>query len=169
MADSALNVRPERVSLTNIETGDVLEVQFNPDELNEKVAAAYNDLAILGLSHKPDQFQSTENLVLSFDLVFDALAVDGGVDTIARARRFLHHLCYPVDGQDVRTGGTPRVMFLWPRLFAITGRLRSVDITMKRWNSDMALVYYVAKLNLTESRSVRITSAEVLDFGTVRS
>jgi Contractile injection system tube protein len=169
MADSTLNARPERVSITNIETGDVLEVQFNPDEVNEKVGAAYNDLAILGLSHKPDQFQNTENLAINIDLPFDALCVDGGVETIGRARKFLHHLAYPVDGQDVRTGGTPRAMFLWPGLYAITGRLRSVDITMKRFNRDMALTYFVAKVALTESRTSRITSAEVLDFGTVRS
>jgi hypothetical protein len=162
-------IRPERVSITNVETGDVLDVQFNPTEVNEKVTAAFTDLAVLGLSHKPDQYQGTENLAVSFDLAFDALCVEGGVTTLSRARNFLHHLCYPVDGQDVRTGGTPRVLFLWPTVYALTGRVRAVDLTLKRFNSALQLTYFVAKVSLVESRGSRITSAEVLDYGAVRT
>ncbi|HTJ80540.1 MAG TPA: hypothetical protein VL400_02420, partial [Polyangiaceae bacterium] len=98
------------MTISNVDTGESVSAQFNPEEVSEKLTVNYKDLEIMGFSHKPQQYQNTSNLALSFTLGFDALSVDGG--SVQRTRLFLHSLCYSRRGasEDVVGGGPPKVV-----------------------------------------------------------
>ena len=169
MAEDSYTARPPRVTITNLENGDFISAQFNPTEVKEKLGPAYNDLAVLGLSHRPQQYTGMENLQISFELVLDALSAEGGADGVERARRFLHSLCYSMrGGQDVIGGGPPRVGFTWPTLYDITCRIRSVEVTMTKFNLKMQPVQATAVIQLAEALSARIYHEDVLQNGTIR-
>ncbi len=69
---------PRKMSITNLRNGKTMEAQFNPTEIGAKVAAAYEDLAILGLSHRPQQFKYVDNIEIEPELFFDRLTNSGG-------------------------------------------------------------------------------------------
>jgi hypothetical protein len=174
--ESNLHYIPERMALTNIETGDGITAQFNPEEITEKVVVNWNDLEIMGLSHQPKQYKSTKNAQIDFEMGFDAHSVrpviQSGVavtDGPAYARRFLLHLCYSRrEAQDVQGGAAPRVLFFWPELFSLTAVITSVEFKHKRFIRTGKPVIFTAKVTIEEARVTRLFSEDVLTGGTMR-
>jgi hypothetical protein len=178
-----LTQRPERMTLANLETGDVITAQFNPVEIKESLGVNFERLEILGLSHKPLQYKNTDNLQIQFDLGFDAISerdvvfttsapADGdnvGVNATGGARKFLLHLCYPRKGaQDVSRGGPPRVYMFWPNLYALTCRIVKLELEHRRFALSMDPVNFTAKVSIEEASSVRIFSEDILGSGTLK-
>lgn len=187
MAIGAFQERPTRMTLANLETGDAITAQFNPDELKEEIAVHYEKLDVLGLSHKPLQYKNTDNHALSYELGFDGLttrdvevssggggfgaagAFGNSAEAIAHARRFLMHLCYPRKGaQDVSGGGPPRVFMYWPNLLSLTCRITKLSFGHKRFSLALRPVFFSATLTIEEARDVRLFSEDVLESGTLR-
>lgn len=175
---SALEQDPDRVTIGNVETGDSISAQFNPNEIAEKLGVSWKNLEIMGLSHRPRQYQGTDNLHLSFDLGFDAISlrtIDTNVQaadrgTPAFARRFLHHLCYARRGAaDVVGGSPPRILFSWPTLYALTCTIDQLEFQQTRFNLFMKPVLFVCKVTMQETRTTRIYSEDVLASGTMRA
>lgn len=161
--------RPPRVTLTAVETGDYITAQFNPEEVSEKIQVLYSELEVMGLSHRPQQYQGTSNTVLAFELGFDRLSVDGG-DKIDRAKNFLRSLCYPRRAaQDVLGGGPSRVLLSWPNLYSLTCRVWTLDLNFKKFNSTMRDTLFTCKMEIREARDVRLYAEDVLSQGTLRS
>lgn len=162
MAGEALSKRPARGTLGNVETGETLSFQFNPDEIKEELGVDFAKLAPFGYSHKPLQFKGVDNRVMSFELVFDAMSENGGVDRINSARRFLLSLCYPTKAAgDVASGGPPRSVFSWPGLGSLTGRITKVGFTFKRFNQQLKPTLSIAQVTIEEIRDARIYSEDV--------
>lgn len=177
MTTDAATRRPLRMELTNVETGDSITAQFNPDQVEEELGTAYNDLAIQGHSHKPKQFEQSDNLSLSFDLGFDALstraiATNSSLavnDGPAYARRFLQHLVVPRRaGVPVVGGGPPRVLFYWPEMWSITCKVTKLKFVHKRFSIFGKSTIFSCKVSLDEARTTRLWSEDVLVGGTIR-
>lgn len=159
--------RPVRLSITNLETGEPIEAQFNPDELKEKIEATYNEPDVVGHSHQPMQFKSTKNFALSFALVLDGLSVvdNEAGDALEEARNFMLSLCYPM-----RNGsGTPRVLIVWPRIYSLVCRCRSVEGTHKRMALDGRSTLYEMNTTWGEVLVRKLYSEDVRISGTIRS
>lgn len=186
MAGETIVQRPPRASITDLETGDACEFQFNPEEVNEKLTANFAELDVLGLSHKPLQYSNTSNLELDLDLIFSAISTstsyavgspDGsevtgsGVEVLLRARAFLHSLVLPVRGEtnNVVGSGPPKVLFSWPNLYSLVCRVKSVDVKFTRFNLALQPIVAEVKLVLAESRIARLLSEDVRRYGTIRS
>lgn len=184
MAGEGLTIAPLRMTLTNVNTGESMTAQYNPEEIREKLVVNYNDLEIMGLSHKPKQYKNTSNLSIQFELGFDALSTsrsvgfddaqnsDAGnfVQPVLRARPWLMSLCYsPKGAQDVVGGGPPDVIFSWPNMFSIVSRITELSFTHKRFDSKMQNVLFTCAISIDEARTVRLYSEDVLDKGTIRS
>lgn len=162
MAGEALAKRPARGTLGNVETGETLSFQFNPDEVKEELSVDFTRLAPIGYSHKPLQFKGTDNRTMGFELVFDAMSENGGVDRINSARRFLMSLCYPMKtAGDVASGGPPRALLIWPGLGKLTGRITKVGFTHKRFNQQLKPTLSIANIAIEEIRDTRIFSEDV--------
>jgi hypothetical protein len=162
MAGEGLTRRPARGTLGNVETGETLSFQFNPDELDEELGVDFGRLAPLGYSHKPLQFKGTDNRTMAFELFFDAMSEGGGVKRINAWRRFLLSLCYPTKSAgDVASGGPPRAIFVWPGLGSFTGRITKVKFKHKRFNQALKPTQTIAQVTIEEIRDTRIYSEDV--------
>jgi hypothetical protein len=162
MAGEALSGRSARGTLGNVETGETLSFQFNPDELKEELGVEFAKLMPLGYSHKPLQFKGVDNRTITFELILDAMSVNGGVSGINTARRFLLSLCYPTKAAgDVASGGPPRVVFTWPGLGTLTGRITKVGFTFKRFNKSLKPTLTIAQVAIEASSERRIYSEDV--------
>lgn len=172
MPVTLLATRPERMSLRNMTTNEVLEVQFNPPDFEETLRTEWARIASPGFSHKNLQYLGTENLSFGFDLMFDCLTgVDSGwtQEEILDARRFLHSLFYARRGaKNVREGQAPRVLLVWPTLISLHAVISDLTIKIDRFGSDGAPSRFTAKLKLEEVRDVRLYAEEVREEGTLR-
>lgn len=172
MGQDAPGQRPERMSIVAISSGDFIEAQYNPTELEENLGAVYATQTVPGLSHQVLQFTHTENLTLTFDLNYDALTNPSSFDAddALNGRRFLHSLCYPRAGAaTVRDGAPSRAVFIWPELYTLTAVLTKLKIKFTRFLVTGKPSAFVASCTLQEIRDVRITAEEIMADGTQRA
>ena len=168
MAGESLEQRPSRVSIASVDTGRSVDAQFNPDEIEEKLGVNWKELEIMGMSHKPLQYQNTENLQLTFEMGFNAMATDG--DQVFSTRLFLESLCYTKRGAADVIGGAPsKVLFSWPNLFSLTCVIVSLTFKHKRFRQSMQPSAFTAAITIKEIRSTRLFAEDVLSSGTLRS
>jgi hypothetical protein len=161
---------PARMSIANVSTGDSVEAQFNPTELEEALEVNWARQTVPGLSHQPLQFVNTGNVKFTLELAFEAQDPTADLDQILHARRFLQSLCYPRRGAtSVIGGGPPRVLFVWPSFVSLTCVITTLTFKYSRFNLAGTPIQFTAKLGLEEIRDVRLLSEDVLASGTQRS
>jgi hypothetical protein len=161
---------PTRMSIANVSSGESIEAQFNPTELEEALEVNWARLTVPGLSHQPLQFVNTGNTKFTLELQFEAQNATTDVERNLRARRFLQSLCYPRRGAaNVAGGGPPRVLFVWPTFVSLTCVIASLSFKYSRFNLAGTPIHFTAKVALEEIRDVRLLSEEVLANGTQRS
>ncbi len=167
----AAGQKPIRMSIRDLNTGELLEAQFNPTNLDESITVDWARLKPPGLSHEVLQYDHTENYKPGpLELVFDALGEGWSVDRIGEARKFLLSVCYSKSGaQSVREGEATRVLLFWPNLMSLTCVLTSLKIKHSRFNLAGQPTYFVATVALEEIRDARLFSEDVRNSGTVRS
>lgn len=161
---------PSRMSLTNVSTTQTVQAQFNPTELKEKLTVNYARLAVLGLSHKPLQYQQTDNHAFDFELALRVYQ-DGQNQsvTIQMIRRFLLSLCYSRRGAaNVVGGAPPRVLFVWPNLASLTSVVTTLEFTHTLFGLDGTPYHSTVKVGIEEIRDFRLYSEDVLATGTQR-
>lgn len=159
--------RPPRFTILNIDTGELIEAMYNPDEIKEKLEAAYTELEIAGHSHQPMQYKNTKNFALNFELALDDLSAES--KQLDDARRFLHSLFYPQRSASIGQAGTPNVLLVWPKVFAVRCRAATLEGSLKRFASgDGRLTWYVAATSWKEVLLRKLYSEDVRQGGTLR-
>lgn len=157
------------MALVNLATDTRLDAMFNPAELQEEIEAKYNDLAMLGMSHEPEQYSNTTSLKLDFELFLRA-STPGDLEYLNLFKNFLYSLTVPrVGAGNVRDGAPPRVLLVWPSYLSMTCRIRKLSSTASRFNIRGMPVVWTIRVETKESRDVRIGSDEVLDVGMQRA
>ena len=170
MGLEAASQRPARMSIANLATGESVEAQFNPTQLEEALEVNWARQTVPGLSREPLQFVSTGNTKFQMELNFEALEPGADLDQLLRSRRFLLSLCYPPAGsQDVASGGPPRALFVWPGIVSLTCVIASVSFKYTRFNVAGTPTQFTARIGLEEITDIRLTSEDVLADGTQRS
>lgn len=168
--------RPERVTITHVDSAEFMTCQFNPDEVEEKIHATYNSIEIPGQPHKELQWVSSDNLAISCELGFDALSVEGagrgsvsGVAGIEDARRFLHGFFYPsnLEAGNIAGAAPSNFLFSWPRLYAVEAKLVDLKITFKRFAWTMAPTLFSASIKIEVVSLLRRSRADVMSYGTL--
>lgn len=160
---------PARMSIADMSSGESIEAQFNPTELEESLEVNWARQTVPGLSHQPLQFVNTGNLKFTVELQFVAQSA-AELEHALAARRFLQSLCYPRrSATNIAGGGPPRVLFVWPTFIALTSVIVSLSFKYARFNLAGAPVGFTAKLGLEEIRDVRLLSEDVFANGTQRS
>jgi hypothetical protein len=170
MSIDAAAQTPARMSIANVSSGDSIEAQFNPTELEEALEVNWARHTVPGLSHQPLQFVNTNNTKFTLELNFEAQDPTADLEQILRARRFLQSLCYPRRGAaNVAGGGPPRALFVWPTIVSLTCVITSLTFKYSRFNLAGTPVQFTAKVGLEEIRDVRLLSEDVLANGSQRS
>jgi hypothetical protein len=161
---------PDRLTFENVDTDELLEVQYNPVELSEKLDAVYARLAIVGQSHTLMQYSNTSNLVVEFDLAFDAVTRDtGGTYDIMAARRFLMALAYRRRASQAVAGGSPStVLVLWPNLYTLTCKMTSYGGKFTTFAQNGTPLRWTCHVSLEEVRDMRLWGDDVSTLGTER-
>jgi hypothetical protein len=169
--EDSLSSEPNRMTISAVDTGDTITALFNPTELKEKVTANYGRLAILGLSHKPMQYQNTENHTFDFELAFRAFARGRNmVDDNLRTRNFLLSAHYSRRGAATVAGGAPPVLlFVWPGMISMRARILSLEGSHTLFGKSGPATHSAYKVTLEAISDVRFYSEDVLDQGTLRS
>lgn len=181
---AAASRKPQRVSITNLVTGEGWLAMFNPTQFEEQLGVSYNRQSVPGLSHQPLQYGSTENYKFELALFFkggSTAAVNPfaqsnvpdkrprGLSDILEMRKFLQSLCYPVQATTVGGGGPPRVLVVWPNVLTMVCVVTALKFTNSRFNIEGTPVEYIATVAFEEIRDERIAMDEVRDIGAERN
>ncbi len=162
--------RPPRVSLTNLRTGETVEMPFTPEQFVETVAVNWARRAIVGMSHETLQYGNTGNYKLeNLDFFFRGTTPEE-VDLIHEGRKFLLSLAYAPEGaENLRDGAPARILFFWPQVVSMTCVLMNLRITHQKFNVEGRTTIFRARFSLEEARDVRLTAETVRAQGTQRS
>ncbi len=181
--------KPDRMEIHNLVSGDFIEAQFNPTELDENIKPNWNRQNIPGMSHPNLQYSNNNPYQFSFALFFDSLELLQG-PTVVRgtgpgdikpspadmggtplsARNFLQSLCYPRgDADDVTSSAPPRCLFFWPNFVSLTCVVDEMSFRHTKFLPTGHPAQFTADITLIEIRDVRLTSQEVREVGTLRS
>lgn len=162
---------PDRLTFGKLDTGETLEVQYNPEELAEQIEAVYARLVIGGMSHELLQYDHTKSLSLSCTVKFDAVtSYRGGTYDVNGARRFLMGAMYSrqATAQIAGAGAPSSVMVMWPNLYTLTCKLTAYDGRLYWFGQSGKLLRWDAKLKFEECRDFRLWAEDVEAQGTLR-
>lgn len=155
--------RPVPVTLANLRTTEVLEAHLNPESLAESIGVNWEDLDVLGLSHKVLNYANTDNLKIELELFFRVY--HNGQNRLAQmddAKRFLYALTVPSQGAgDVRGGAPPRVLVVWPETLSLACVVEGIDFNSTHFGLGGHVYHSSAKLKFKEIRDGRLTSEDV--------
>ncbi len=158
---------PQRMTLANLRSGDVLTAQYNPSDLKRVVKVAYARLGILGQSHQQLQYQWRDNESFDFELHFDKLSTDKGDSTTAE--NLLDACTLPTRAaQTVGGGGPPDVLFMWPAVLTLRCRISELEYSYKRFALNGLQTYFTCKVKIEEARDTKLFAEDVLANGLMR-
>ncbi len=164
---SLFDEEPQKMSLVNLVTGASLQALYNPEELRETYTSVYAKQVVMGNSHGAKQFVHTDDVKLSFTMMFSAMGGPGFATYIQQARLFLQSMHYPrgVAG-NVASAGPPRFLFIWPDLMSMTAVAMSTGFTHKRFRTSGGTVVYAAEIALESISDSFVSSDDVSRAGT---
>ena len=162
---------PRKVVIGDLETGEYVELQFNPQKLKLSLEASWSRVQTPGSSFQDLQFGGTGNIIFEeFEVRYDALGA-AGPDLIDK-QNFLLSLLYPPQDVDaVATGAPPRVLVSWPGWIAVKTTVPKIEIDFSRFafDGEPTPTYFTAKVKLEERRTTRIGFSQVRQRGLRRT
>lgn len=168
--EGSLSAKPPKMYVQDLSTFEILEAQFNPTSLERIITVDFARLTIPGLSHRPIQYNFTDNGKMTVELVYDAQLDGCTVPGLIHAANFMESICYTKRGaQSVAGGQISRVLFKWPSIVSLTCVPTSVKIKYERFNKEATPTYLRLTVALEEIRDARLFSEDVLDSGGRRS
>jgi len=173
--------RPPRVSLVNLADESQFEFLVNPSTLKESIQAEYSRASALGLSHQPMQYKHTKNMRIPIRLYHseamqnrylrplpEALGGSRTPNTIMAKRSWLLSLLFPRSHSDFGHTDPPDVLFIWPSLYRLKGRVVGYSATHESFRNDnMRPDRFVATLNFESQLDQVRTMQEVQNDGTL--
>ena len=150
----------QRMTLTNIETNETLEVQFNPEQWRSQLAVNFARKVVQGFSSHALQYGSTGNR--TFELEF--FHIGHTVEELGRindGRLFLESLCYVPRDERSAAATTPRVLLIWPRFVAMQVKVVShADVVFRFGRSGQPTAFRI-RMGFEEDLDRRLTMEDV--------
>lgn len=170
-SDGSLATRPPKMFVQDLATLEKVDAQFNPTKLERMISVEWARLTIPGLSHRPLQYNFTDNSKTQVELVYDAQLPGCTVPQLLHTANFFESICYTKRGAQNVAGGQPsRVLFKWPTLLSLTCVVSGgLKISYERFNKEATPTYLRLTVPLEEIRDVRLFSEDVLASGGQRS
>ena len=158
-----------KAAMVKTSTAEVLRFHFNPERLGAQIQAQYARAAALGGTGQRLHFGHTRNFIIRTDLYMDRHALlmkdptngEFLADTLMQdVQKFLLSLVFPVGRQnDPIRRSPPRLLFLWPNIMELPGRMMSESCNIERVESDLKpWVYRVPLVMESDLSATRITS-----------
>jgi Contractile injection system tube protein len=165
-----LNQQPPKCFLINLVNNDRWEAPFNPQSLEESLRVNYRRIQVPGLSHERLQYRNTGNKTIPLEFFISQMAQDAQfgteLDNILADKAWLESLAYPAADIDFGYVGTPRVLFVWPTVIRLVGRITSFSTMHRQFQVEsLTTTMLVARLDFEEDRDMRILMNEVKEHG----
>lgn len=157
--------RPPRTSLINLASGERWDAPFNPASLAESIAATYARHQIPGLSHQRLQYIGTENKKYRLEFFLSQLRNDEqypDLRSILTDKQWLESLLFPVEVLDNGHVGSPRVLFVWPGVARMQGRVTAIEFEHRAFSvQTLRTTVMMASVQLESDRDIRVLSMDV--------
>lgn len=160
-----------KATLMNTTTQERWEAPFNPSSFELQLRVNYKRTQSPGLSHERLSYQNTGNNVIPLEFFVSQINTDQTMgsdfaDALLDDQKFLQSLCYPESDIDYGYIGPPRVLFIWPNVITMIGRITQLNIMNRSFrSSDLTPIVMAAKLNFEEDLDERILSGDVRNNG----
>ena len=170
-SDGSFSTRPPKCYVQDLVTLEKVEAQFNPVKLERIIQVEWARLTIPGLSHRPLQYNFTDNSKMQVELVYDAQLPGCTVPQLLHTANFFESICYTKRGAQNVAGGQPsRVLFKWPTLLSLTCVVGGgLKISYERFNKEGTPTFLRLTVPLEEIRDTRLFSEDALTSGGQRS
>ncbi len=164
---------PRKLIITDMETGESREVQYNPVEVSIEGDPQYQRIKYPAGSYQRLSFDTKNNDVVTFELVVDALARGAdGLSFSTTMEAFLLSLRHPPDDPDaIATAAPPSVLLVWPGWLALECALVKFKEKVRRFAPPAVHVNPVPTLTIydlafEESRRLDLgsESARIVGF-----
>lgn len=160
---------PVRMTLTDLQSAESVEVMYNPTELKRILSTNYARKAVLGNSHQPHEFLNTNNQNLTFTLWHRAENPEE-LNKLQDAMRFIESLHYAPEAPDsITQNAPPRVLMVWPRTLSLTVRVLQTEITHMLFNRFGDTTQFTARITADEALLKRLTKEDVRLLGALRT
>ncbi len=150
----------QRMTLTNIETAETLEVQFNPEQWRSQITVNFARKVVQGYSSHRLQYGSTGNRTFELELFYIGHTIEE-VGRINDARLYLESLCYVPRDERSAAASTPRVLLLWPKFVAMQVKVVSHGDLVFRFARSGQPTGFRIRLGFEEDLDRRLTMEDV--------
>jgi hypothetical protein len=165
MSIPAFASEPPKLAIFNVATAERIDAQFNPQEFQFQLAVNYSDLSVPGAGYEPEQYTNTSNGTMPINLFYNSYTEEEKQQRDA-AERFLLALCYPRRGAGVvRQHPPPRAMIVWPRYARLVCTVRTLNISVARFNVRMEPVEETFQITVKTSQDAQLFSEDIARQG----
>ena len=164
-----------RTTITNLDNGRRIFLQYEPEVLSGNVSAAYNSDPALGGSHENLMFSHTSNenfpIVMRWNRIQLSALTGKTTDECSKIiedhRAFIRSLLNPVSlAIDVVGGDTPLCNIHCPGVFNVFAKLQTIDWEVpKRDPATGQIMALVMRCTFREDPQYRWTSEDIFDAG----
>lgn len=170
---------------------DTIDFWFRPTTVREQGSANYQEMEVLGMSHKYRSFSSTNNFKFTFDLYFNSLmrlkqyATEKGErgraegdyndmvlisNDMEQKRRFIESLVIPYQAASgIIVGENPPVILVIPGIVSMRGKVDSFTFEFRDTTLEGRLKEMVCRIEFTEQPLSRVTMRDHLSTGCNRT
>lgn len=149
-----------KLTLTNVDTAQTVEMQFNPEEFRSQLTVNYSRKKVQGWSHEPLHYGGTGNRTFTLGLFFIGHGVSE-VGSIEQARLFLESLCYASREGARSRRSPPTVLVIWPRFLAMNTKIVSHSDIVTRFNRIGQPTGFTVELGFEEALDTKLFSEDV--------
>jgi hypothetical protein len=157
-----------KMKVADLVTQEVVPVMFNPTEWEHGVRVNWHRFQIPGLSHQPKHYIGTENAKFSMELFYRATTL-AELNEMDDKMRFFESLGYPVEADDVASGGPPRALFVWPKVASLVVTLNDLTTNFIMFTREGRPRVARVRVEIEEIRSIRLLSSTVRRDGLRRA
>jgi hypothetical protein len=159
---------PPKLRLTNIETREHIDAQFNPTQFSIALQVNYGRHAPPGSGYVPLQYGNTGNPTIPLELMFFVRNTKER-DNRDTARRFLLSFCYPRRGAvNIPQHAPPRLLVTWPQFVTMVCVVTNITMKFTLFNSNAQPIQETYSMQLEESRDGPLFSDDINRTGVMR-
>ncbi len=141
------NRTEQQGGLVDVDTGERVMFDFNPDAIQDDKATEFAEISIPGMSHPRLQFTGGSARTLSFTVYLHYGATDSVPDMIKRLQSWL----YPEYNGEILEKAPAKLLLVfgdtWPDELWL---LRSCNISRKRFDKNLECIFAEAAIELVE-------------------
>lgn len=125
-----------KAAISDIESGEVREFQFNPTYWTEEKTVNYAVITIPGISLPRYQFVSGGENIINFELFFNGISHRNGGQGVLSYYNWLKKLMTPQRSNNILKVPPKKVLFIWPGMYSVRSILTACTANWESFFPD---------------------------------